>query len=352
MALEQIVKRSPVNLRPLLGVRPAASSKSKGVFAASFLKMWHLAKEKEHLENAQLFLDELSRTSLPGYSGHCWGNAYDHQSRSFYYSKDIPTLVGTAVIAHAFLDAYDCMGEARYLEIARSTGEFIMRDLAPKSAEGQLCLQYIPGSATKIYNASALGAALLQRLNAIRPERELDSVAGQAVRFVLSRQRADGAWEYGEDANLSWIDNFHSAYVLQALHEYAGFANDSGPDEAIRRGLEFYLDHFFLDDGTPRYYADNTYPIDIQCAAGSIVALCALSGLDSRCLPLAEKVATWTMANMRSPSGCFYYRRGRWLTNKTPMIYWAEANMLYALATLLTAQTRAERSGLEQRSHK
>ena len=56
---------------------------------------------------------------------------------------------------------------------------------------------------------------------------------------------------------------------------------------------------------------------------------------DPESLPLAVKVAQWTIANMQDRTGYFYYRRySPWLVNKTPTLHWGQATMLCALAGL------------------
>ena len=62
--------------------------------------------------------------------------------------------------------------------------------------------------------------------------------------------------------------------------------------------------------------------------------------LDSRHLRLAEKVATWTIANLQDPDGHFYFQRWPWRTNKTPMLHWGEATMLNALAGVLMEKSK------------
>lgn len=59
----------------------------------------------------------------------------------------------------------------------------------------------------------------------------------------------------------------------------------------------------FLADGTPKYYDKETFPIDIHSASAAIAALSELNEFDARCLPLAEKVARWTIENMRDEKG-------------------------------------------------
>ena len=47
---------------------------------------------------------------------------------------------------------------------------------------------------------------------------EFAVAARSAVDYTVTRQRSDGAWPYGEAPGLSWIDGFHTGYVLDCLH--------------------------------------------------------------------------------------------------------------------------------------
>jgi hypothetical protein len=101
------------------------------------------------------------------------------------------------------------------------------------------------------------------------------------------------------------------------------------------RGYEYWKNTFFLPDGTPRYYSNKSLPIDIQCSSQAIDTLTLFRDLDPEALPLALKVAKWTIGNMQDRSGYFYYRRySRHLVNKTPTLHWGQATMLCALAGL------------------
>ena len=56
---------------------------------------------------------------------------------------------------------------------------------------------------------------------------------------------------------------------------------------------------------------------------------------DPEGLPLALKIAKWTITQMQDPTGYFYYRRySSWLVKRTPTLHWGQAAMLCALAGL------------------
>jgi hypothetical protein len=155
------------------------------------------------------------------------------------------------------------------------------------------------------------------------------------MQYTAQHQRPDASWYYGENTNLHWVDNFHTAYVLDSFKHYAESTGDHRFDENMKIGYAYWKQVFFLPDGTPRYYNNTSLPIDIQCCAQAIDTLVFYSDRDPEGLSLALKIAHWTIANMQDRSGFFYYRRySKKLVNKTPTLHWGQATMMCALAGL------------------
>src|SRR5471030_1501653 len=91
--LQQGVRRFPVNLRPLLGIRPAPSSKGFGYLARGYLKLYRHTQEQAYLDKATACLEWLTKNASREYGGMSWGNHFDYQSRVFYLPKGTPTIV-------------------------------------------------------------------------------------------------------------------------------------------------------------------------------------------------------------------------------------------------------------------
>jgi hypothetical protein len=108
---------------------------------------------------------------------------------------------------------------------------------------------------------------------------------------------------------------------------------------ALERGYEFWRERFFLADGWPKYYHDSLYPADAHAAATAIITFLELQELDRGALPLAERIAAWTIRNLRDRRGFFYYQRWRFFTIHTAYMRWTQAWMLYALGRLLEERT-------------
>jgi hypothetical protein len=333
--LQQGVRRFPLNLRSLLGVEKGYSTKGMGFLARGFIRLHKATGDAIWAQKAEYVLQWLIDHQSTGYSGACWGNHFDYQSRSFYLPKNVPTIVWTSLIGHAFLDAYDHFQNASYLETAVSACEHIVRDLEKYPDGKGTCISYIPGQNSQVHNANTLGASLLARTYAHTGNDTYRELARRAIQYTAQYQRADGSWYYGEKDNLHWVDNFHTAYVLDSFKHYAMSTGDLQFEGNMRTGYAYWKKTFFLPDGTPRYYDYKSLPIDIQCSSQAIDTLVFFSDRDPEGLKLALKVAQWTIANMQDRSGYFYYRRySPWLVNKTPTLHWGQATMMCALAGL------------------
>jgi hypothetical protein len=333
--LQQGVRRFPLNVRPLLGIPKSRSTKGMGYLAKGFMRLEQATGDKSWGDKAESALQWLVEHESTGYSGACWGNHFDYQSRGFYLPKGVPTIVWTSLIGHAFLDAYDHFKRENYLRVAVSACEHILRDLETYPEGDSLCISYIPTGKNEIHNANTLGASLLARTSSYSRNESYLSLARKAIRYTANHQRANGSWYYGEAPNVQWVDNFHTAYVLDCFKYYITATGDDRFQEKLDKGYQHWKSTFFLSDGTPRYYDRKTLPIDIQCSSQAIDTLVFFHDRDPGNLSLALNVAKWTIDNMQDRTGYFYYRRySPQLVNKTPTLHWGQATMFCALAGL------------------
>jgi hypothetical protein len=361
LAWTQLFKRSPVNLRLLAGVPAGRNAKGTALFALAWLSRLRAARAEgdgplaaRAEAEARSLLDGLLDAHVGTRSGGAaWGYNFDWQGRTFYAPRGTPTIVPTAFAARAFLEASQVFGEAAYLEVARAACRFVLEDLPRVGRDGgdEVCFGYVPQTPTRIFNASLLAGEMLGAVGRATGERELCEYALRSARYVARRQRDDGVWAYGEEPYQSWVDNFHTAFVLLSLERIRGdccAGSDAeagdGIDAALRRGYDFWLKNFFLADGWPKYYEDNPYPADIHSSAAAVVALCGLGRIDPDARAHAGRIARWAVENLRDPQGFFYYQRRRRRTVSTPHMRWAQGWMLYALARLIEPGGGASRT--------
>lgn len=200
-----------------------------------------------------------------------------------------------------------------------------------------LCINYtaLKGGECTIHNQSMMAAALLVRTAEHTNDKDFLNLAQEAMKFSCTSQLPDGAWYYGEDPMFHWIDNFHTGYNLDSLKWYMDYTGDRSYESHLRQGFEYYISHFFEDNGRPKYYHNRAFPIDSQCASQAIETLANFTDYHDSALALAEKVALWTIDTMQDEKGFFYYRQyPGGIKAKTPMLHWAQATTYKALAVL------------------
>src|ERR1700723_1113285 len=209
IVLQQGVRRFPVNLRPLLGIDRGHSSKGMGFLARGFLRLHQSTGDPKWAEKSEYCLRWLMDHRSPGYSGACWGNHFDYQSRVGFIPKGMPTVVWTSLIGHAFLDAYDHFRKNEYLEVADSICEHLIRDIRTHQDGDALCLDYTPGGLGWVHNANTLSGCFLGRTYSHTKNESYLALAQKTMQYTAQHQRADGSWYYAEKADAHWVDNFH-----------------------------------------------------------------------------------------------------------------------------------------------
>jgi hypothetical protein len=328
----QLMKRSPVNFRPLLRVPVGHNPKGIALFLSALIRLTRLGLTNP--DEPRALADLLIKLRAPEWEQSCWGYNFDWQTRTYLVPRHTPNIICTTFAGHALLDAFDYFRDPMFLETAASAASFVLDVLGPNAAGHMGCFSYTPLDHSRIHNANLLGAAYLARVYHHTQNAALRDQAILATRFSVQKQAADGSWIYGEDPHQRWIDSFHTGYNLLALKMIEQFAATNEFRPSLQKGFQFYLDRFLLPDGRVKYYDNRIYPLDIHALAHAIITLVELTDLNEQSGVAATKVFDWTSDNMRHPSGYFYFQKWPWMTNRIPYIRWAQGWMLLALATL------------------
>ncbi|WP_421918794.1 hypothetical protein [Marinifilum sp.] len=329
----QAFKRNPINFRGLAGIKKAYNPKGLGLFLSGYCKLYHIDRTQEVRSRILFLSKKILELQSSGWSGACWGYNFDWQARAFFQPKGTPSVVVTSYVVNALLDACEILEDKALLQTAISAKDFILKDLhRTYNKEGNYCFSYSPLDQTSVFNASLLGSKTLARIYSITKEEILAEEAKRSVQFSVNHQNEDGSWAYGTLPYHQWVDNFHTGFNLEAMADYQKYTGDDTFNDAIQKGLEYYLNNFFTDEGIPKYYNNTVYPIDIHCPAQLPITLGKLGAFQQN-QEVVERVLCWTISNLQSSEGFFYFRSGKKIKNKIPYIRWAQAWMFLALST-------------------
>lgn len=340
----QLFKRSPVNLRRLFMVPKGHNAKGVALFLSGYCNLYNAIDETNDLEiSKEECLDKINYLSellislgSEGYSGACWGYNFDWQARRlFLFPRNTPTVVATCFAVEALFKSYDITRNESYKSIALSSADFILCDLNRSEQKRGFLFSYSPlnGNNT-VYNASLLGSKALALCAHYSGNENYFNIAKESIIACIDAQNSDGSWRYGALDIQNWIDSFHTGYNLEALAIYQQCSGDSSFSNNINMGLKFYLDNFFESDGVPKYYNNKTYPVDIHCPGQLIVTLNTLN-ISHNSDDLIKKVLFWTIKNMQSKKGYFYYQLKKGISTKIPYMRWSQAFMFNALTNYI-----------------
>lgn len=332
LAWIQFFKRSPINLRGLFGIKKDYNPKGLGLFLIGYCNLYKADPKEEYLVKINELSTKIIALKTTGYSGACWGYNFDWQARAFFQPKYTPTVVATSFIGEALLMVYEITKNESFLEVVVSCADFILKDLNKSyDNNNNYTLSYSPLDKTKVYNAGLLGAKLLCLIYKQTKDELLLVEAKKIVTYVCDQQQENGAWAYGTLYYHKWVDSFHTGYNLECINAYQEISNDFSYKSNIIKGLNYYLETFFTEEGISKYYSNKTYPLDIHAPAQLVVTLSKLNKLKENQL-LVNNVLNWTISNMQSSKGFFYYQKRKGITSKIPYIRWAQSWMFYAFS--------------------
>jgi hypothetical protein len=315
--LTQMVKRSPLNLRPALRIKPAWNAKALGLVASAYARLWAATGDEGARREAERWLAWLEEHHSGDASGMAWGYHFDVETRFFSYPRGHANTIATSFVARAFLDGHELLADERWREPALAAARYLESNMLAE--EGYF--RYLPGEDELVHNANLLACAVLARAGHHDPVRK-------SLEISLRAQRDDGSWPYAEGPRGRWVDNFHTAYVLESLAVCEPFFPNVR--SALERGLSFWERELFLPDGTPKYDVGHVYPIDAHCYASAIDAWVAVGRLKP-----ALRTASLLAERMIDRSGYAWFQERRLWTNRVPFVRWTTAPSFCALTGVL-----------------
>ena len=346
-------KRSPINFRKLALVPKEYNPKGIALFLNGYCNLWHAVKQNpklcEKLGSSQDLLERInalaklliSLKSNGEYHGACWGYNFNWQARRiFLFPAWTPTVVATNFGSTALMEAYEITKNKDYLDIALTSSQFILKDLHRSPYKDGFLFSYspLPGNDT-VFNASLLGSRTLAYCYHYTTNKEYLNAATSSITACCDGQQADGGWIYGMLPVQNWIDSFHTGYNLDALADYERMTEDASFHKYLEKGLEYYINNFFEEDGRPKYYNNKVYPIDIHCPGQLLVTL-SKTGEYQKHHNLVTKVLNWTIKNMQNPKGYFYYQLKKGVSSKIPYMRWSNAFMFNALSFAILEESK------------
>jgi len=334
LAWLQLHKRSPINLRPLCMVPKKRNPKGVALFILGLLQDFLRTQEQGYLTQA-ITLGEwlLSQRSDPTKWQHaCWGYHFDWNARAFYVPKGKPNAITSLYVAKALYELGQQSQQSRFIDVAVDTAHFMRKSLLTTDPKGQQYFCYIPGETAMVHNVNLWVSAWVAKVGHAINKPEYLELARQTTKYSLDCQQPDGGWVYGLRHHHQFIDGFHTGYNLEALQILAQHIPEPPLQEGIDKGLAYYKQQLFTDEGRAKYYKDNLYPIDLHSSAQAVLTLLKLEAFDANPELLKGIIHTSIEDLYLAQHQSFAYQKHKWLVNKIQYSRWTQAWAYYAFA--------------------
>jgi hypothetical protein len=317
-------------------------------YAMGFAFLYEATGDFSQLENAIHFLTELKESRCRDFNEYCWGYPFDWVTRNGMIKKQTPLITTTPYVYEAFLQVFELHPQEELKLIAESIARHAATDIKafPTSETASSC-SYTPFDQGGVINAAAYRAFLLASASRVFSNEDYWEIAKRNLNFVLENQNKDGSWYYAVDGVRDFIDHYHTCFVMKALAKIHTLTGDKSCEEALSKGVKYYLANLFDGQGLPKPFSKaprlTVYKRELYDWA-ECVNLCLLlrdrfPQLDATLQTVVDRI----LKDWIKPDGSFRSRRLYLGWDNVPMHRWAQSQMFRSLAFYFREAKNAEK---------
>jgi hypothetical protein len=322
-------------------------------YAMGFAFLYEATGNARYLEKAVHFLDVLKKTRCPDFNEYCWGYPFDWVTRNGVIRTNTPLITTTPYVWEAFLQVHQLQPRDGWRQVLESIVRHATTDIKDfKASETANTCSYTPYDKGGVVNASAYRAFLLTSAAKFFERNPLLEIAERNLNFVLESQNEDGSWPYAKDGVRDFVDHFHTCFVMKALAKIHTLTAAPRVLEALKRGVDYYLQNLFAEDGMPRPFSKaprlTVYKCELYDCAECINLCLLLRGHFSQLDKTVQTVTSGILGNWIKPDGSFRSRKLILGWDNVPMHRWAQSQMFRSIAYYLLENKGAARQTAKQ----
>lgn len=214
----------------------------------TLINLYKENKENKYLECAKIHINWLLENYSKGYSGYCWGLNFTWvYSAEELYDSNTPFSTHTPYPLEAFIEYYQLTQDRRLLEPIKSVLSFIENDLQVMfEEEDKLIVSYGPQKDRIVTNANAYVMYMYAMLLPLFPDKKeyIENKIQKIYNFLTSVQNSDGSWLYSPYNSNSFIDCFHSCFVIKNIYKTNQILELNSALTVVKKGYNYILKNF------------------------------------------------------------------------------------------------------------
>ena len=319
--------------------RPMRLPISDAHFAMGFALLHRSSGQSSHYEQAVAYLEALKQSRCPGYARAGWGYPFDWQTQRGVIKAGTPLITTTPYCYEAFDYVYRIDGREEWRETMRSIADHALRDYRDFDAgPNAATCTYTPDDGQGVVNASSYRGGMLMLAWQEFGDSAYREAAERNFNFVLQCQQPDGSWPYAMDGTRTFVDHFHTCFVMKGLAKWDKATGNAACRQALERGVNYYLANLFDKDGLPKPFAKaprlTVYKRELYDCAECLNLGVLLSGRFPELDRAVERVTDDIVTNWRQRSGSFRSRKLLLGYDNVPMHRWGGSEMFRSLSLI------------------
>jgi hypothetical protein len=220
----------------------------RALAAQILLNEYQFSKNKEFLDWSLTHLQWLKTNISDGYSGACWGLGFKWAAfKNVIYDENTPHATHTPYALEAFHRYTRITGDLQYVDLIKSCYQFYEKDLCVLYEDNDiLAISYGPLKDKIVTNVAAYSLFAYTIFLQYFPDQK-DYILNKIhkfYRFLCVNQHENGSWYYSQPENESFIDCFHSCFIIKNLLKAGKEVQLKGIDPIVEKGCRYIFERF------------------------------------------------------------------------------------------------------------
>jgi len=331
-------KISPINFRPLLGIRASENSKSNALFMHAMVGYRYEDYQKE----VDYLFNWFEQNKSAQFNEFSVGFAFEMTLTRYHSGPGKTSLIITLFTLFAFIAYYEKTGNPRALEAVLSFERLLDTQWLKYESDTELWYSYLPDVKDEVYNATAKVGRFYALLQGIQPNDRYLRKMEKILAYMARVQDADGTWGYSVKA--PYVDNFHTVFMLESIAAMNNWCGTAASVAMFEKGMATYKQHCF-DGHRPLHFHTQHQPKDVRSrllqteirdAANAIILFSKLGDYE-----MATGILQWLLQHYYNDRRhYFYFFDNKFFKSKIDFIRW-QAWMALALAEYIKHSPQA-----------
>ena len=218
--------------------------------AIILLRIFKKNKNEDYLIFAKKNIDWLINNSSKGFNGLCWGLNFEWPvTNNLIYNSNEPFTTHTPYALESIHLFIKITGDNSYINYVKSIYNYYEKDVKQiVETENLLAVSYGTSPDRIITNAISYTLYAYSIFSKYIKNNSIKVKRQKLFNFIESKQLNNGSWLYTPDSDDTFIDCFHTCFIIKNLIKSNKIEPIENANKLITDGYNYLMDNFYDED--------------------------------------------------------------------------------------------------------